>query len=255
MQIFGSSQNMALFRKNILNVLEEAGMDCPKALPFLEIYLGAVFSAEAASAKDNQIFEMDMESYYELYGGKAVAASLNLYFWQKLGRIVQKNYLPPGSDRWEELEALLGHPLDFNEYYCGAEANLHIPAEELVIKLFRHAIFGDKEIVLVQMAEVRKQYVEMLKREVFVPGSVHKKEYQFNPHIWRKWFYGLWGQAYEWGCFQLNHKTAEANGKYYHFSLPPQLIDKTSFVPVKEFLEAHDFRIRYSEEGKVEYWK
>ena len=255
MRIYGSSQNVALFTKNILSVLEEAGMDYMKALPFLEIYLGTVFSDEASTAKDNQIFEMEMESYYELYGEKAVAAGLNLYFWQKLGRIVQKTYLPCGSARWGEMEMLLGRKLDFNEYYFGAGSEIYIPAVNLAIQLFRHTVAGEQEIVILQINGSKKEFIELLGREVLVPGLVHKKALKLNPHAWRKWYYSLWGQVYEWGCFQINQKTAEANGKYYHFSLPPQRINKINVVPARELLEAHDYRVNISNDGKVEYWR
>ena len=255
MQIYGSSQNVALFKKNILSVLEEAGMDYMKALPFLEVYLGAVFAEEARAAKNNEIFEMEMESYYELYGEKAVAAGLNLYFWRKLGWVIREYYLPGGSERWADMETLLGRKLDFKEYYCGDGRRIHIPAHELVEHLFRHAIAGEKEMVIVQMAGVKKQFVELLGREVLMPGLVHNKVYKFNPHAWRKWFYGLWGQSYEWGCFQINQKTAEANGRYYHFNLPPQRINKVNVVSACELLEAHDYRVNISNDGKVEYWR
>jgi len=255
MQIFGSSHNQALFRKNILSVLEEAGMDYMKALPSVEVYLGAVFAPEAPLAKEEQIYETEMESYYELYGEKAVAASLKLYFWQKMGRIIQRKYLPPGSPKWEEVEGLLGRKLDFAEYYMKHVDIVYIPAVELIIQLFGHAIAGDKDMILLQMEDAEKQYVEALGREVLVCAQTRKKEYKLNPHAWRKWFYSLWGQSYEWGAFQLNHKTAEANGKYYQLSLPPRLIDTVSVLPAKDLLEAHDYRVCFGNNGKVEYWR
>ncbi len=122
----------------------------------------------------------------------------------------------------------------------GSKLESTAPAPELVGQLLRHAVANDKEIVLTRLSKKGKPASEVV---------------SFNPHVWRSWFYSLWGQTYEWGCIKVNCKTAEANGRYYQFSSAPQRSAETIIIPAQEILEAHNFCVVANDDGWSEYWR
>lgn len=266
MQVYGSSPDQVLFKRYGLKVLEKANMDYERALPRLEIYLGAVFCQEGAGSSQGEkcradipctdkIYDTEIDSYRELYGAKAVAARLDLYFCHEIGHMIQKNYLPLGSPYWGQLEGNLGFPLDFNLYYCKAHKRIYCMAYEVAATLFEYAIKGYTKIHVDQVRDAKKEYIEETKTEALIVKERRSYEIKIKPHVWRKWFYHLWGQSYEWGSFRPSKKYAEANGIYYALDIPPRIVHQQSFAVPKTLLEAHGFTVQYYEDGTVEYWR
>lgn len=251
MKVYGMSRDLKLFSKYGLRVLEEAGLDYMKGLAYVEIYLGQVFSSEAGKAGPYQIFDTKIDICRQLFGEKAVKIRINSYLGRELGHMVQKFYLPKGSSHWQEIERMLGFKLDYNVYYSRISGKRFCLAEETVANLFDHAINGCNKITLTRLvAEEQAEEETQAEKPQFKPVTVF-----INPHLWRKWFYRLWNQNYEWGCFCLNEDKALANGFLYSFPASVKVINNIPFVPAKELLEAHGFKIVLDNQGKVEYWK
>ena len=255
MQVYGSSENLSSFTRYGLKILEEAKMDYNKALPGVEIYLGEVFSHKAADRGELQIFDTGIDRCRALSGEKAVKTRIHTYFGYELGVLVQKIYLPAASPKWQEMERMLGYKLDFNEYYSRLDKKRYYPARELAAHLFDCAIKGRQEITFNQIVAAETCPLTAREEEVLIPRQLKKVRAKINPHLWRKWFYSLWGQGYEWGYFVINEKLAMAGEHIYYFETPPQLINKRCFVPVRDFLEAHDFMMSYGKNGRIEYWR
>lgn len=255
MQLYGTSQNISSFKNCGLKMLEEAKMNYHIALPQVEIYLGAVFREEAKHSEPYQFFDTEIDDYRELYGEKAVRARIFLNYGHELGHMVQRLYFPTGSPRWKEIEHMLGHTLDYNEYYCSTGRKKYCPAEEMAADLFDHALKGYREITLTQVSQFEYRFFPELNKEVMVPTHYNRIKVSLNPHSWRKWFYALWGQDYEWGHFRIGEKEAVANGTTYVFEIPPQVIKRRSVVPPRALLEAHGFKVKFHDDGTVEYWR
>ena len=255
MQVYGSSQNLVSFREYGLKLLEEARMDYMKALPHVEIYLGAVFRSEAEVALVHQIFDTEIDTCRELCGEEGVKNRIKSYFFQELGHIIRQFYLPKESPRWEDLKKMLGYEPDFNEYYSRLTLQKYFPAGEMIAQLFDRAINGQRRITIKEVCSASLWYHPQLGREVKVPGQIKHLRTNINPHLWRKWFYSLWGQEYEWGCFKVDEKTALADGLLYSFAVPPQVINRMNYVPVRELLEANGFKLSFDNDGRVEYWR
>lgn len=255
MQVYGSSENLSSFTRYGLQVLEEAGMDYHKALPGVEIYLGEVFTERIAGEDVYQIYDTGIDMCRMLLGEKGVKTRINSFLGYELGVIIQKTYLPKDSPKWREIERMLGQRLDFNEYFSRLDEKKYCPAEETAASLFDGAIKGHKEFTFRKIVSSGSYYSQELEEEVLIPRQVKNIRLKSNPHLWRKWFFNLWGQPYEWGYFIINEKMAMANEHIYYFDMPPQIINKRSFLPVRYFLEAHGFKVSYGKNGRVEYWR
>lgn len=255
MQVYGSSDNLSSFNRYGLKILEAAGMDYNKALSGAEIYLGEIFSDRVVERDAMQIFDPGIDRCRAHFGEKAVKARLNAYLGYELGRLVQKLYLPATSLKWREMEGMLGHKLDFTEYYSRLDQKKYCPAWELAANLFDCAIKGRQELAFNRIVAAGACRNSGLGEEVLVPRDLKKVRIRINPHLWRKWFYSLWGQGYEWGYFVIGEKLAMADEHIYFFETPPQIINKRSFVPARDFLEAHGFKLSYGKDGRIEYWR
>ena len=255
MQVYGSSENLSSFARYGLNILEDARMDYMTALSQVEIFLGEVFSAQASDKGIYQIFDTGIDKCRALYGEKAVKLRINAFLGHELGHMVQKIYLPAASPKWEEMERMLGVKFDFKEYHSRVDGKNYYPAQELAADLFDCALKGCQEIVVTQVIRTGNCYSKELQEEVLIPRQFKKTRVKINPHLWRKWFYGLWGQQYEWGYFIINEKMAMANDHIYFFDLSPKIINKRSHVPARDLLEAHGFKVSFSNNGRVEYWR
>lgn len=200
MQIFGTSLNQVAFIKYGLKLLEDAEVDYKRAFPNLEIYLGSVFQAKVVPGK-NKIIDYHIDEYRELYGQKAVEARFYLYFSREISRIIRENYLPSNSPRWGELGKLLGLELDFNRYYKysdESEKNIFCPAEECVTGLFEYALKEYKAICLLNVVEKEERKVDGSERQILIAKQIENLYVGIDPHMWRKWFYRLWGQDYSY---------------------------------------------------------
>jgi|GEM_PF-6376936 len=255
MQIYGSSENLSSFTRYGLSILEDARIDYLNALSRVEIFLGEIFSAQALHAGTYQIFDTGIDRCRSQYGERAVKERINSYFGHELGHMVQKIYLPGSSPKWEEMEKMLGHKIDFNEYYSRLDKKVYYPAQELAADLFDCALKGCGEITVKQIIKTGTCCIKEIQEEVLIPREFKKIRVKINPHLWRKWFYSLWEQPYEWGYFIINEKMAMANEHMYYFDSPPQTFGKKSYAPARDLLEAHGFKVSFFNNGRVEYWR
>ncbi|PKM89361.1 MAG: hypothetical protein CVU87_05530 [Firmicutes bacterium HGW-Firmicutes-12] len=253
MQIYGSSQNIETFTKYGLKMLEDARMDYMKGLKQVEIFLGEVFRCEVDKGSVYQIFDTEIDKYRRLFGEEIIKVRIKSYLGRELGRIVQKIYLPKDSLLWLEMEKILGYKFDYTIYHSRINGNQYCPAEENAADIFDHAVNGSKRITLTQIREdlTCSKEVILSKND----NRLKRTKIAFDPHRWREWFYGLWGQKYEWGSFHIDDTKAIANGLLYFFETTPRVIDKVTFVPAKDFLEGHGFAISSNQKGKLEYWR
>lgn len=241
MQIYGSSLNQALFKRYGLTILDRARMNVERALPGLQVFLGTIFTSEPQVDKEQavQSFGSDhlyfgqMEWVFEEYGEKGIAAHFDRYLCREIGLMVQRAYMPPASVKWKETESLLNANLDYERQY-----NL---ACLTVAELFSQALKLQEEFSFTRQAQA-DQETETVNRKI-------------DPHLWRMWFYQLWGQHYDWGRFRMRDKVGEVNGEDYFFDLPPRLIHQRSFISAKPFLEAHGYQVIFHNNGAVEYWR
>jgi hypothetical protein len=231
MKVFGSAPNLTSWENYGLSILEEAGMDYRKALAGAEIYLGEIFGDAACGPRPWQIFDLEIDECRRRGGEKAVSRHIYELFFARLGHYIQYRFLPPDSSKWRELEDWLRRELYVAMYNSPHVNQLPVSVRGLAAVLFEYAVKGQEEIV------------------------VEGQKIKLNPHIWRKWFYGLWGQVYEWGCFRLDEKMAEANEKVYFFPCPPRRSGQEIVINPRPILEAHGFRVSISQQGKVEYWR
>jgi hypothetical protein len=226
-KVFGSSQNLASFSEHVFKVLEKANMDYERALDFVEVYLGKVFKIKKSPAYVYQIYDPGIDTCRSLFGEAAVKARLNSMVY-KLSCLMQKYYLPRGSTGWDEMERMLGDKFDFNEYYSRSARDKYCPAEEAAALLFESAIRGTGEFTMPYVMKFTYRYIKELGEAAMVPIRVKRQKVGINYHLWRKWIYSLWGQAYEWGCYTIDEKTAVANGKHYLYQAPPRYINRLS---------------------------
>lgn len=251
MQIYGTSQNVEAFNKYGLRILVDAKMDYMKALKPVEVFLGEVFRSKVKDAGAYQLFDTEIDKYRRLHGESIIKTRIRSYIGRELGRMIQKIYLPRGSERWREMERILGYRLDYNDYHSRITGNQYCPAEENAADIFDHAVNGAQKITLIQINEY-SSLAEVSSDQQ--DPQLKRKRISFDPHCWRQWFYGLWGQKYEWGFFNEDDNKGIANGLLHFFEKPPQVIDKVTFVPVRDLLEAHGFSINYKK-GRFEYWR
>jgi len=235
-KIFGTGYNLDFFERYVMPVMESACFELDKALPGVKIYLGEIFREDAKQAKPGEIFVPDLDDYRLKQGRKAGFMLANDFF-AKLGQEIVAYYLPEGSPRWAELETLLNRQLD---YELRPRPVQDIPASQAfgtAGRLFVAAIYGEKQITL-DMAD----------------GTV-TETFPFDYHIWRRWFYSLWGHNYEWGYFMIGDKAAVANGIVYYFAVPPRLTGKSALIQPCQLLEAHGFKVEIHPGQRVEYWR
>jgi len=228
LKVFGAAPDLALFEKYALAVLEEARFDYERALPFLEVYLGDVFRAEAPLAEAGQIFLPDFDGS-DRSSAAAAGSSLANAFFPKLGKALLDYYLPLGSPLWEDFRHRLEQTLD-QQPYLSAD-RLSGPACETALDVFLAALTGSK----------------------YLP--VEGVELKFDCHSWRCWFYKLWDQPYEWGRLMLKERLAEANGRLYYFTKPPFEVAGSVAVEPDSLLEAHGFKVVLRQDGSLEYWR
>jgi len=162
-------------------------------------------------------------------------------FFVLLGKMVREVYLPDNSIHWVEIEKQLGIALDFNRYRLIEEEEPYCPAVEIAASLFTAALQG-------------KSYFEVSRvvQEAEPAGSV---KININYHSWRRWFYSLWDQSYEWGRITIKKSTAEANGKLYQHIQLPRWNGEDAIIQSRQLLEAHDFKVVIHPGQFVEYWR
>lgn len=246
MKLFGSAVNLTSIEKYGVKILEEAKMDYNNALSEAEVYLGEVFKGAAGKPQAWQIFDLEIDECRRTAGEKAVENHICKVFFTQLGYLIQDKYLPPDSPRWREIEGILGLKLDFAVYHSPENERSYVPAKVFAAKLFEYAIKGCDKIVIKWGNE------SGYKGKIFCAPP---RKIKINPHFWRKWFYSLWGQNYEWGSFHVGEKMAEANEKVYYFDYPPQNVENRCVLNPGPVLEAHGFRVKVFENGRVEYWR
>lgn len=245
-QVYGSASNLASLERYGLKILEDARMDYKKAFSDLEIFLGEVFHEAAKEPKPWQIFDLYIDECRRTAGEKAVGNHLEKGFIPKLGYYIQYKYLPPESPRWLEMEGNIGIKVSFTDSYCPEREQFYNPAKELSAKLFEYAIKGYKEM-FVKLDNQRSYKPKILR--------VPPKRIRFNPHFWRRWFYSLWGQPYEWGSFRWGEKKAEANERVYFFDNAPKNLNNSFMFNPRPILEAHGFTVKVLDDGMVEYYR
>lgn len=241
MQLYGSSLNQALFKKYGLSILDYARMDIERALPGLQVFLGAIFTSEPEVDKTqpvqsfgaDHLYFSQIEKIYEVSGEKGLAAHFEQNLCREIGWMVQRAYMPPNSVKWREIEALLNVNLNAEEHCTMAGC--------AVAELFSQALKLKEEYCFTRPAAADRE-AETIKRRI-------------DPHLWRMWFYQLWGQPYDWGRFRMRERVGEVNGEDYFFDLPPRLIHQRSFISAKPFLEAHGYQVVFHNNGSVEYWR
>lgn len=246
MQVYGSASNLASLERYGLKILEDARMDYMEALSDLEVFLGDVFREAAKDPKPWQIFDLYIDECRRTAGEKAVENHLDQIFFSKLGYFIQYKYLPPDSPRWRQIESNIDIKVNYTDSYCPERGQYYNPAKELAAKLFEYAIKGYKEMII--KLDNENSYKPKLFR-------AHTKKIRINPHFWRKWFYGLWGQSYEWGSFRWGETRAEANETIYCLDNPPRLFEDTYLLNPQPILEAHGFMVKVSKDGEVEYFR
>jgi hypothetical protein len=150
------------------------------------------------------------------------------------------------------MERILGYKFDYNIYHSRINGNQYCPAEENAADIFDHAVNGSTKITLTQIREKLASSDKVISKN---ENRLKRTKIMFDPHRWREWFYGLWGQKYEWGIINVEDTKAIANGLLYFFETTPRVINEVTFVPAKELLEAHGFSILNNQKGKFEYWR
>lgn len=253
MKVYGSSQNLSSFYQYCLRLLEEAGMDYKKALPHVEIYLGEVFRRQGRFATPYQIFDTEIDSCRVKKGEIAVKKHFDQYFLHRIGTMIRGYYFPPGTAKWRQLERMLHSQLDYHEYYCTKQKQKFCPAEEAAAALFEQAVRSCREVTIKRVTGTES--LKRGKEEIRVANRTETYTLSINPHLWRKWFYQLWGQNYHWGSFIVGSKRVEIEGHIHFFGCEPCRINDNIFVSARDFLEAHGYKSLFLDDGTVEYWK
>lgn len=238
MQVFGTGCNQVLFENHVLSILEKARFDHVKAVPFVEVFLGDVFRKDAQQAKPGEIYLPDADEYRQKYGSKA-GQILAEAFLALLAKIIREHYLPDKSHKWILMEKQLRVTLDFRSYCLTGEALPLCPAWNAAEELFKAAVSGRSSLELIRVKE----------------AAIERTDLDIDYHSWRQWFYGLWGQNYEWGRFAINRKIAEANGILYKQTLPPYWEGETLVIGPRQLLEGHGFKVVLHPDQTVEYWR
>lgn len=234
MKIYGASYNLSLFEKHVVPIMEEARFFFDKALPFVEIYLGEIFREDALNAKRGEIFVVDIDEYIRK-NKKNAGVELAQDFFRELGRVIRDYYLPAGCKQWVEFEKILQRTLDHDLQQLPGRGKYTSQAFEVAADLFIAALLGKTVFELKQGAETEQIAMDF--------------------HRWRRWFYNLWGQTYEWGSFTIDERTAEANGILYEYVMPPSIIGETALIQPCQLLEAHGFIVVQHSGNRIEYWR
>lgn len=180
MKIHGLSQNLELFNRHFLKVLDNAGMDYMKALPQVEIFLGEEFYFQANNLSEYQLYYKEIDSSW-----------FNSQLLRALGRMIQKIYLS-NEIWWEEIESGIGYKLDHNVYHSRFIGRKYCPAEDIIADIFEHAINNCRQITFTQIGQTIYSHEKLSQEE----GPVKRIRIDFEPHYWRSWFYALWDQNY-----------------------------------------------------------
>lgn len=177
MKIYGSPYNLTYFNRHFLKLLHNAGMDYQKALPQAEVFLGGEYSLHAEKAGEYQLFYLDLNSCRNTAG-----------FLRKIGRLIQKKYLPHDTNRWQEIENMLGYRLDRSIYSSQYLDKTFCPAEEIVADIFEHTIEKRRQIMFTLAGEKIYPHYKLSLKE----GPIRRINLRFDHDCWRKWFYKLW---------------------------------------------------------------